>query len=124
MTSDFAALTAEFTDRRKESPMPVILELVKQIHESQKELDKKLTAHMTNETTELAEAITRLMSEAFPAGDPEGHRHHHELVIKRAEESAKFWGEMRIAAGKWIGLGVLGFLVTAAWQTFLKGPHA
>ena len=120
--SDFASLTAEFVDRRRDSPMPVILELVTQIHKSQKALDEKLTQHMTNETTELAEAITRLMSDAFPEGDPEGHRHHHELVIKQAEERAKFWQEMRIAGAKWAGLGVLSFLVLSAWQTFLKGP--
>jgi hypothetical protein len=123
MTSDFATLTSEFNDRRKESPMPVILELVKQIHESQKSLDRKLTDHMTNETTELAEAIVRIQAEAFPMGDPVGHRHHHEMVIKQAEERAKFWQEMRIAAAKWAGLGVLGFLVLSAWQQFLKGPQ-
>jgi hypothetical protein len=103
--------------------MPVLLELVKQIHVSQKALDDKLTQHMTMETTELAESIAGLMASAFPEGDPTGHRLHHELVIKQAEEKAKFWQEMRIAGAKWAGLGVLGFLVLSAWQQFLKGPQ-
>lgn len=120
--SDFAALSAEFTDRRRDSPMPVILELLRQVHVSQKALDAKLTEHMTMETTELAESIAQLMSAAFPEGDPEGHRLHHELLIKQAEERAKFWQEMRIAGAKWLGLGVLTFLAGAAWTSFLKGP--
>jgi hypothetical protein len=120
--SDFAAISAGFADRRRDSPMPVILELLRQVHLSQKSLDDKLTEHMTTETTELAEAIAELMSEAFPESDPTGHRLHHEAVIKQAEEKAKFWQEMRIAAGKWLGIGVLTFLAGAAWTAFLKGP--
>jgi hypothetical protein len=111
--SDFSVLTAEFSDRRRDSPMPVILELVTQIHKSQKALDDKLTHHMVNETQELAEAIAILMKSAFPEGDPDGHRRHHELVIKQAEEKAKFWHEMRVAAAKWAGLGLLAFLASA-----------
>jgi hypothetical protein len=95
--------------------MPVLLELVKQIHESQKALEAKVTTHMTDETNALAIAITKLMKDAFPEGDPDGHRRHHELVIQREEEKAKFWQEMRIAAGKWAGIGVLGFLAMLVW---------
>jgi hypothetical protein len=113
-----------FLDRRQDSPMPVLLELVKKIHDSQKNLDARLTQHMTEETSELAMAVAKIMKDAFPEGDPLGHRLHHELVIKQAEEKAQFWAEMRIAAGKWLGLGILVFLLTAAWGQFLKGPHA
>ena len=116
--SGFTPLVAQFNDRRKDSPMPVLLELVKKVHESQKELDRKLTKHMTEETDELAKAITKLMAEAFPEGDPGGHRRHHELVIQQAEERAKFWHEMRLAAAKWAGIGLLGFLATAVWVAF------
>lgn len=103
--------------------MPVLLELVKQVHASQKDLDARLTKHMTDETHDLAVAVTKLMQDAFPAGDPEGHRRHHELVIQQAEEKAKFWQEMRIAGAKWLGLGILTFLAGAAWTAFLNGPH-
>ena len=121
--SGFTPLVSQFNDRRKDSPMPVLLALVQKVHESQKELDRKLTKHMTEETDELAKAITTLMAEAFPEGDPDGHRRHHELVIQQAEERAKFWHEMRLAVAKWAGLGVLSFLVIAAWNKFLQGPH-
>ena len=122
--SDFTPLVESFSDRRRDSPMPVLLELVKQVHASQKELDRKLSRHMSDETDELARAIARITAEAFPSSDPLGHRLHHELVIQQAEERAKFWHEMRVAAGKWIGLGVLTFLAGAAWTQFLKGPHS
>ena len=84
-----------------------ILELVRVIHDNQVEMDRKLTRHMEVETEELAEAITRLMADAFPAGDPGGHRRHHELVIKQAEERAAFWRTLRIEIAKW---GLVGFL--------------
>jgi len=113
--SDFAILSGEFSDRRRDSPMPVILELLRRVHESQKDLDARLTVHMSEETDELAQAVAKLMAEAFPESDPSGHRLHHELVIKQAEEKAKFWQEMRIAAAKWAGLGLLAFLASAVF---------
>ena len=113
--SDFAILSGEFSDRRRDSPMPVILELLRRVHESQKDLDARLTVHMSEETDELAQAVAKLMAEAFPESDPSGHKLHHELVIKQAEEKAKFWQEMRIAAAKWAGLGLLAFLASAVF---------
>lgn len=120
--SGFTPLVRTFTDRRKDSPLPILLELVKKVHESQKKLDEKLTEHMTKETDELAQAVMKLMNDAFPGGDPLGHRNYHEASIKKAEEQTKFWAEMRVAAAKWVGLGVLTFLAGAAWTAFLKGP--
>lgn len=99
-------------DERRE-PMLAMMALIQQIHANQLSLDRKLTRHMTEETDELAKAITKLMAEAFPEGDPTGHRAFHEASIKKAEEQAEFWKEMRIAAGKWVGLGILGFLAGA-----------
>jgi hypothetical protein len=121
--SDFTPLAESFLERRKGSPMPVILELLRQVHESQKQLDKKLSQHMTDETDELTQAVAKLMMEAFPESDPLGHRAYHEASIKRAEDQAKFWHEMRVAGAKWLGLGVLTFLAGAAWTAFLNGPH-
>lgn len=100
-----------------------LLELVKIIHENQIEMDRKLTDHMQNETAELAEAITQLMAQAFPAGDPQGHRAHHELVIKKAEESAAFWKTMRVELAKWGLLGFAGWAIYALWNAFLQGPQ-
>jgi hypothetical protein len=93
--------------------MQVLLELVKQVHDSQKKLDEKLSTHMTDQTEELAAAITKLMKDAFPGGDPVKHALYHESLIEQAKEKAEFWKEMRIHAGKWAGLGILSFIVGA-----------
>ena len=97
--------------------------MVTEIHHSQMRMDEKLSKHMTEETDELAKAITKLMGDAFPASDPGGHRRHHEAVIKQAEEKAVFWKEMRIAAAKWAGIGLIGILAGWAWAGFLKDIH-
>lgn len=99
-----------------------ILELIRIIHDNQIEMDRKLTQHMENETTELAESIAKLLSAAFPAGDPDGHRRHHELVIKQAEERAAFWKVMRTEIAKWGLIGFLGWAFVSLWQSFLSGP--
>jgi hypothetical protein len=69
------------------------------------------------------ESVHHALDAAFPDGDPEGHRRHHEAVIKKAEESAEFWATMRKEIGKWGLISVIGFLAVSAWQSFLQGPH-
>ena len=108
-TSDFTPLADKFSDRRRDSPLPVLLELVKKVHEGQKELDKKLSNHMLSETAELK----ILLSQAFPDGDAGKHLAYHESLIEKAKEQAEFWKEMRLAAGRWFGIGVLTFLAGA-----------
>jgi len=117
-------------ERRKNHHSGELLELVRQIHDSQlaqaqcmNALDKKLADHITLEPVKLGEEIAELMAKAFPFKDPDGHRRYHELVIQRAEERAEFWKRMRIEVSKWGLLGVLGFLAAAAWNSFLQGPH-
>ena len=121
--SGFTPLVAKFHDRRQGSPMPILLELVKQIHDSQKAMDKKLTDHLTQETDALALAVKKLLQDSFPEGDAAGHKRAHEAQIEAAAERAKFWHEMRLAAAKWAGLGLLGFVATALWIAFKTEVH-
>jgi len=116
------------SDRRSNDDKAVIT-LVQIVHETiikldgtVKSLDTKLSKHMTEETHELATAITSLMREAFPEGDPDGHRRHHELVIKQAEARAKFWEKMRDALVQYGLLGFVGWAGYAVWKAFLMGP--
>ena len=96
---------------------------VKSLHNSTKNLDKRLTAHMLSESVELAEAVTKLLTAAFPEGDATGHRKHHEAVIAKAEARAKFWRKMAEEITKYGLLGLVGWLVAVAWSAFLQGPH-
>jgi len=95
---------------------------IKNIHTNIDNLDKRLSKHMTDETMELAAEITKLMKEAFPEGDPKGHRKHHEAVIAKAEARAAFWKKMLEEISKYGLLGFLGWLATVAWSAFVQGP--
>lgn len=111
----------EHVDRRAVAPQDLVA-LVEQIHASQLSLDAKLTQHMTAETHELAEAITSLMKEAFPDGDPDGHRRRHELELEELKEKTEFWKKMRLALAQWGLLGFVGWLFLTGWNAFLLGP--
>lgn len=112
--------TDQATERRTNSEL--LLTFVKEILDNQHKLDAKLTDHMTNETQELAEAMAQMMASAFPEGDPDGHRKHHELVIRQAEAKAVFWEKMRFELVRWGLIGFLGWAVYALWHAFLAGP--
>lgn len=104
-------------DRRK--PSAELLLLVQEVQGNQIEISNKLDAV----PGDIAAALSILMKNAFPEGDPDGHRKHHEAVIKAAEEKAEFWKKMRISVSTWGLLGVLGWLLVLAWNGFLQGPH-
>lgn len=109
------------TDDRRKSDHAAVINLVTEVHRDVKDLHARLTQHMTNETLELAEAITLLTRNAFPQGDPDGHRRHHELVIKQAEDKAQFWEKMKFELIRWGLIGFLGWAAVAMWRSFLLG---
>lgn len=117
-----AAVLPYPTIERRRNPSPELMALVRTIHDAQLALDSKLSNHMTTQKTELAETIASLMAEAFPEGDPSGHRRHHELVIKRAEEQAEFWQKMRLELAKWGLIGFIGWALVQLWNGVLVGP--
>lgn len=100
-----------------------LLELVREIHANQIESDKRLMAHMQDEPIKMAEEIARLMAKAFPAGDPDGHRRHHELVIRQAEAKTEFWSKMVFELTRWGLIGLAAWLVHAAYKHFLAGSN-
>ncbi len=99
-----------------------VIVLVTEIHKDVKALDAKLETHMVNETHELAAEISKLMSAAFPNGDPTGHRAAHEAWLHKTQASAQFWEKMRFELSR---AGLIGFLIWAfveLWKSFLAGP--
>jgi len=100
-----------------------MVELLNFINHQISEMRTELSDHMRDETAELAKSVAVMMKEAFPEGDPVGHRRHHEAVIRKAEASAKFWTDMGGSVAKWGIFGFLTWLVYAAWQALLKGPQ-
>jgi hypothetical protein len=62
--------------------------------------------------------LHKLISDAFPAGDPHGHRMYHELQIKQAGNWDRIRGEVLskfLTGGLWIAAAWLAF---AVWQAF------
>lgn len=111
-----------FPDRRTPSEAEVLTALMERLMERMDDFDRKLTAHAATESETVRTAVSAAMNACLPGGDADGHRRAHEAWIRKAEESAKFWQEMRLAAAKWAGLGLLAFLVVAAWHELLRGP--
>jgi len=101
-----------FPEERRKSPTDALVTLIHQVHESVQALDRKLD-----------KGISSLREDAFPEGDADGHRRHHEAVIKAAEDRAKFWETMRVEIAKWGLIGFLGWALYNLWVSFLMGPH-
>lgn len=110
--------------RRSDDTLPrqEVLDILMQIHAQQQAMDNKLSAHMRDETKEIAHEIGKYMASAFPEGDPDGHRKAHEAAIERAKASAAFWKDLRNSVAKWGVIGFLGWVVLTLWHQFLQGP--
>lgn len=109
-------------DRRMPSEASLLRALMEQLMERMNALDVKMTQHATTQPEAIRVAISAAMNACLPDGDADGHRRAHAAWIKREEERAQFWQELRLALAKWVGLGLLGFFVAAAWHALLKGP--
>ena len=103
-------------------PRSEFLEILMQIRANQLELDHKLSEHIKHETAEIAAEMSKCLASAFPGGDPDGHRRHHEALIEKAQSSAAFWKDLRNSTAKWGLLGFLGWVVLSLWSQFLQGP--
>ena len=108
-------------DRRVEAE--AVLLHIQELQLSVKELKSQMTYHHEIFRGEVEKSVEKVYVSAFPDGDPTGHRRHHELVIQREEERIAFWHEMRMAAAKWAGLGILGFLAAAVWIAIKTEAH-
>lgn len=69
----------------------VVLEIVQRMEGKIDTFHHDLHKHISEETSDIAKEVANIMSAAFPEGDPDGHRKHHELVIAREEARAAFW---------------------------------
>ena len=100
----------------------VILMMVRSMHKDVNSLRDDLRKHMTDETDELAKAMTQILKRAFPNEDPDGHRMAHEAQMNTLMNRATFWKNLSFEVAKYGLLGVLGWLLFHAWEAFLMGP--
>ena len=87
-----------------------MLALVQTIQGDLNDMKLSLNNHISTEPKEWARVLSDLMAKSFPEGDPDGHRRFHEASIKKAEDSAAFWHDMRKSAARW---GLVGFTLWA-----------
>ena len=111
---EFQVSKMQFIDQRQRTEDAILLH-IQELQKGQKELTAKMNYHHAVFREEVERSVNNVFERAFPDGEPEKHREYHELLIKQAENKAKFWNEMVLAGAKWAGLGVLGFLGTAVW---------
>jgi hypothetical protein len=116
-------------ERRRDPNNQAVVMLIHDLTEQVKELKaavtemKRANAYTHGVTQEfLDKAVTHALSAAFPDGDADGHRRHHEAVIKASEARAEFWTTMAKEVAKYGLVSLVGFLAIAAWQVFLRGP--
>jgi hypothetical protein len=112
---------APYTPERRDTDTTAVIALITEIHRDVKDLDKKLTKHMLEETSELAQEIAALMIKAFPEGDPSGHKAAHEAWIKKTESQAAFWEKMKFELVRWGLIAIIGWAVVALWKQFVLG---
>lgn len=78
----------------------------------------KVTAAEERIVKEIKAHIDAKFTDAFPDGDPHGHRMYHERSIKDADKWARIKGsvtEKLLTGGVWL---LLAFFAMAAWEAF------
>ena len=110
--SDFTRLDFDITERRKNDSE--VVEMVREMFVEVRQMREELRSHISDEAI--------VLRHAFPQSDPDGHRRAHEAWIKKAENQAKFWETLYTTLRIGGVVAVIGFLLTAGWVAFLKGP--
>ena len=119
---DSLPMHVERGGERRQSESASILLHIQEMQTNIKELSAKMNYHHAIFREEVEKSVERVYISAFPEGDPDGHRKHHELVIKREEERVVFWTTMRTKLAEWGLIGFAGWAVYYLWIAFLQGP--
>lgn len=111
------------TEDRRVTSNAALIGLVNQVLSGMSDLAQKLTDNNEDLKAEIKSSVGDLKAAAFPEGDPDGHRKHHEADIKAAEEKAEFWKKMRYELMQKGLIVFVPWAIYALWGAFLTGPH-
>jgi hypothetical protein len=112
--SDFIRLDFDVTQRDQRTTDKEIIELVRQMFVELRQMRQDLHLHIQDEKA--------VITHAFPNADPVGHRAAHDAWIRKAEAQAKFWETLYTTLRIGGIVSLLGFLLVAGWEVFLRGP--
>lgn len=104
--------TGQFITEVSEAQIALMVE--EEVERRVAKLETALLLHMDTKFAQLHKLIT----DAFPEGDPHGHRMFHERNIRDADAWAKIKGEVLskfLSSGLWVAAAWLAF---AVWQSF------
>lgn len=96
------------------SEAQIALMVEEEVERRVSKMEEKFLLHMDAKFAQLQKLIT----DAFPNGDPHGHRMFHEKSIKDADAWARIKGEVLskfLTSGLWVAAAWLAF---AVWQSF------
>lgn len=96
------------------SEAQIALMIEEEVERRVSKLEERLMMHMDTKFAQLH----KLISDAFPDGDPHGHRMFHERQIKDADSWSRIKGEVLskfLTSGLWVAAGWLAY---AIWQSF------
>jgi len=122
MDSTQQALHEEILQEERRRNDSLVLGIVQDMHRQLSEISKTLNTHIAEEPKAFAAMVESAMAQAFPGGDPVGHRKVHEADIQRVLDRAEFWRKMLYELTKF---GIIGFIGWAAWHlwvAFIQGP--
>lgn len=95
------------------SEAQIALMIEKEVELRMDKTEQKLMLHMDTKFAQLHKLIT----DAFPEGDPHGHRMFHEKSIRDADAWSRIKGEVLskfLTSGLWVAAGYLIFLIWGA----------
>lgn len=105
-------LPAQFVTEINEAQIALMIE--EEVERRVSKLEERLMLHMDAKFAQLH----KLISDAFPNGDPHGHRMFHERQIKDADTWASMKADILskfLTSGLWVAAGWLAY---AIWQSF------
>jgi hypothetical protein len=121
---DEEQIRAMLVDRRKPPPdqFGLVIQMVRQIHTSQLQLEQKYAEHSSSYGTIVADAINKFAADALPNGDRIAHRIGHENADKASKDRSELVKHVRAEVIKWAIVAILGFVAIHTWMGFLEGP--
>ena len=95
----------------------IVLGIVQQINDMHTDLKN----HIKDEQEDIALAVANIVTRSFPDGDPEGHKRHHEAVIKQQEAKADLYSFLLKEGLKYGLITCLCWIGYSIWQGFILG---